>query len=145
MLETLHEDVNSIFQKPYVQYQEYSENGKTRKRDEQIANEYWAGFKKREQSIFIDLFYGQLKSKLTCTKCGYSSLTYDPFNVLSLPIPTQKNMTLSFKYIPAGYSTNDCECIEFSLIINEFMTIFELKKRLTEYFHNTYYVENPEK
>jgi hypothetical protein len=37
----------------------------------------------------------------------------------------------------------DCECIEFSLVINEFMTIFELKKRLTEYFLNIYYLENP--
>ena len=120
-------------------------DGKTRKRDEQIAQEYWDGFKKREQSVFVDLFYGQLKSKLTCTKCGYSSMTYDPFNVLSLPIPNQSNMSITFKYIPCGYGPLDCDHIEFTLIINEFMTVFELKKRLTDYFTKVYYVEYPEK
>ena len=99
LLETLHEDVNSVEQKPYVQHQEYSERG-SEKPDERIAQEYWAGFKKREQSIFVDLFYGQLRSKLQCTKCGFLSLSFDPFNVLSLPIPTQKNIVLTFKYLP---------------------------------------------
>ena len=72
-------------------------------------------------------------------------MTYDPFNVLSLPIPNQSNMSITFKYIPSGYGPLDCEHIEFSLVINEFMTVFELKKRLTDYFSQVYYVQHPEK
>jgi ubiquitin C-terminal hydrolase len=86
LLETLHEDINAISKKPYVEYSD-----KPDWTDEDISKEFWTGFKKREQSIFIDLFYGQLKSRVQCTKCDHISITFDPFNVLSLPIPFQKS------------------------------------------------------
>jgi ubiquitin C-terminal hydrolase len=53
LLETLHEDLNDISSKPYIEYKD-SENRK----DEILSQEYWEGFKKREKSIFVDLFYG---------------------------------------------------------------------------------------
>ncbi len=53
LLETLHEDLNSITKKPYVEYKE----DETRT-DKEISEEYWEGFRMREKSIFIDLFYG---------------------------------------------------------------------------------------
>jgi ubiquitin carboxyl-terminal hydrolase 4/11 len=37
----------------------------------------------------VDLFYGQLKSRVQCTVCHNISITFDPYNVLSVPIPTQ--------------------------------------------------------
>lgn len=40
LLETLHEDVNPVVRKPYV---EYDDNDKQRS-DEAIAQEYWTGF-----------------------------------------------------------------------------------------------------
>lgn len=57
LLETMHEDCNSVSKKPYVEQKD--SNGRA---DEVIAAEFWAGFKERDKSIFIDLFYGQLKS-----------------------------------------------------------------------------------
>lgn len=60
LLETLHEDLNGITNKPYVEYKD-SDVGR---KDEDISREYWEGFHKREKSIFIDLFYGQLKSRV---------------------------------------------------------------------------------
>ena len=62
LLETLHEDVNEVSKKPYVEYQD--SNDRT---DAEISAEYWEGFQKRERSIFVDLFYGQLKSRVQCT------------------------------------------------------------------------------
>jgi len=59
LLETLHEDVNCISKKPYVEYKDSA--GRS---DMEISREYWQGFRKREQSIFVDLFYGQLKSRV---------------------------------------------------------------------------------
>jgi len=100
-LETLHEDVNSVTKKPYVQHKD-TDQGRT---DESISKEYWNFFKKREQSIFIDLFYGQLKSKVQCTRCGFVSLSFDAFNMLSLPIPTQTKMNITLKYIPRSLSS----------------------------------------
>ncbi len=59
MLETMHEDVNEITKKPYVEYKD--SNDRT---DEEISKEFWDGFKRREKSIFVDIFYGQLKSRV---------------------------------------------------------------------------------
>lgn len=35
-----------------------------------------------------DLFQGHLQNKLTCNSCGYESISYSPFTILSLPIPS---------------------------------------------------------
>ena len=59
ILETLHEDVNAISKKPYVEYKDSDDRS-----DQQISKEFWEGFQKREKSIFVDLFYGQLKSRV---------------------------------------------------------------------------------
>ncbi|XP_027164337.1 ubiquitin carboxyl-terminal hydrolase 2-like [Coffea eugenioides] len=40
---------------------------------------------------FVDaIFGGQLSSTVTCLECGYSSLVYEPYLDLSLPVPTKK-------------------------------------------------------
>lgn len=53
LLETLHEDLNDVGSKPYIE-QKDSDGRK----DEEVSAEYWDGFKKREKSLFVDLFYG---------------------------------------------------------------------------------------
>jgi len=95
MLETLHEDLNDVTNKPYIEYKD--SDGR---KDEEVSAEYWEGFKKREKSIFIDLFYGQLKSRVQCTVCNKISISFDPFNMLSLPIPINKDFKLTIKYFP---------------------------------------------
>ncbi len=82
LLETLHEDLNEVTKKPYVEYKDSDDRP-----DALVSEEFWGGFKKREKSIFVDLFYGQLKSRVQCTTCGKVSISFDPFNILSLPIP----------------------------------------------------------
>lgn len=59
LLETMHEDVNEISKKPYVEYKDSDD-----RTDEEISKEFWDGFRRREKSIFVDLFYGQLKSRV---------------------------------------------------------------------------------
>ena len=85
---------------------------------------------KREKSIFVDLFYGQLKSRVQCTKCGHISLSFDPFNVLSLPVPTSKNHQFIIRYIPIKI---DEPPKEFHLIVGEYVTVNELKNKLEDY------------
>ena len=53
LLETLHEDLNDITKKPYIAYKD-SDN----RDDAEVSEEFWKGFRMREQSIFVDLFYG---------------------------------------------------------------------------------------
>ena len=37
----------------------------------------------------VELFHGQLKSKVTCRVCQRESVRFDPFNYLSLPLPLE--------------------------------------------------------
>lgn len=78
----MHEDLNQIIKKPFVQDIEYKNQD-----DKELAFESWSNFLKRNQSIIIDLFAGQYKSRLTCPDCKKISITFDPFLSISLPIP----------------------------------------------------------
>jgi ubiquitin C-terminal hydrolase len=57
--------------------------------DHEIASESWLRHLVRNDSMINDLFYGQFKSKLTCPdpNCKKVSITFDPFSLISLPIP----------------------------------------------------------
>ncbi|KAK6878408.1 Ubiquitin carboxyl-terminal hydrolase 7 [Candida tropicalis] len=48
-------------------------------------------------SPITDLFQGHLQNKLKCNKCGYESISYSQFTILSLPIPASstKEVNLS--------------------------------------------------
>jgi ubiquitin C-terminal hydrolase len=59
LLETLHEDCNAVSKKPYVEQKDY--DGRP---DAVIAKEFWDGFQMREKSMFVNFFYGQLKSRV---------------------------------------------------------------------------------
>lgn len=43
----------------------------------------------RNRSIVVELFHGQLKSKVTCRVCQRESVRFDAFNFLSLPLPLE--------------------------------------------------------
>lgn len=84
MLDALHEDLNRVTEKPYSELKD--SDGRA---DSVVAAEAWHQHHSRNQSIVIDLFYGQLKSKVTCMSCGHDSVRFDPFSLLSLPLPVE--------------------------------------------------------
>lgn len=95
LLDGLHEDLNRIKEKPYVE--EVEGAGKP---DAEVANEAWRRYKSRNDSVIVDLFQGQLKSKLTCPVCNKISIKYDPFMNLSVPLPKEHKLitvTIFFK------------------------------------------------
>lgn len=59
----------------------------------EAADLAWQHYKSRNDSEIVDLFQAQLKSRLECSDCGYTSITFDPFMYLSLPIPTDSVRT----------------------------------------------------
>ncbi|XP_049824907.1 ubiquitin carboxyl-terminal hydrolase 32 isoform X2 [Aethina tumida] len=84
LLDALHEDLNRVTKK---QYTELKDSGG--RPDEIVAEEAWQQHLARDHSIITDLFYGQLKSKVTCQTCGHESVRFDAFNLLSLPLPME--------------------------------------------------------
>lgn len=61
LLDGLHEDLNRIINKPYTETKDY--DGRP---DHIIAKESWETYLKRNQSIVVDLMYGQFKSMVQC-------------------------------------------------------------------------------
>lgn len=84
MLDRIHEDLNRIFLKPYVEQPEGDGTN-----DSQISEEAWQKHRTRHNSSVTDLFGGQFKSKVSCCSdnCSRVSVTFDYFNTLQLAIP----------------------------------------------------------
>lgn len=53
LLDSLHEDLNRVFKKPYVEQSESNNRS-----DAVVAKEHWEGHLKRNQSIIVDLMQG---------------------------------------------------------------------------------------
>ena len=85
LLEGLHEDVNRVTSRPKSTTTDINDSFTTSQR----STESWKRFLSMENSKFVDLFVGQLKSMLLCTVCGHASVAFDPFWDLSLPLPTR--------------------------------------------------------
>ncbi|KDP42971.1 hypothetical protein JCGZ_23913 [Jatropha curcas] len=92
LLDGLHEDLNRVKSKPYVE----AKDGEGRP-DEEVADEYWRNHVARNDSIIVDVCQGQYKSTLVCPICKKVSVTFDPFMYLSLPLPSTntRSMTLT--------------------------------------------------
>ena len=87
----MHEDLNRIIQKPYVELQE--SNGRP---DKDVSIEHWDAFTARNRSIIVDLMYGQLKRTVRCLICHKISITFDPFHTLAIPITGHFKQNLDF-------------------------------------------------
>lgn len=61
LLDGLHEDLNRIIKKPYIEMG--SHVGKT---DRQFAEESWQDHLKRNDSIIVDLFHGNYRKVINC-------------------------------------------------------------------------------
>merc|ERR1719284_1031760 len=85
LLDGLHEDLNRIRQKPYVEMSD--SDGRP---DHEVASEAWENYKKRNDSVILDIFHGLLKSTVVCPECPKVSVTFDPMCYLSLPLPVKK-------------------------------------------------------
>ncbi|KAE8662005.1 Ubiquitin carboxyl-terminal hydrolase 10 [Hibiscus syriacus] len=88
LLDGLHEDLNRVKQKPYIERKD--SDGRP---DEEVAAECWKNHKARNDS-------GQYKSTLVCPVCRKISITFDPFMYLSLPLPSTitRKMTVTVFY-----------------------------------------------
>lgn len=95
LLDGLHEDLNRVLKKPYVELG--SHVGKT---DDVFAEESWNDHMKRNDSVIVDIFHGLLKSTLNCLVCQEISIKFDPFCYLSVPLPSKKERLIQVIFVP---------------------------------------------
>ncbi|ETE63261.1 Ubiquitin carboxyl-terminal hydrolase 32, partial [Ophiophagus hannah] len=119
LLDGLHEDLNRVHDKPYVELKD--SDGRP---DWEVAAEAWENHLRRNRSIVVDLFHGQLRSQVKCKTCGHISVRFDPFNFLSLPLPMD-----SYMHIEIIDGTTP---VRYGLRLNMDEKYSDLKKHLSE-------------
>uniref|UniRef100_A0A8C7I8F4 ubiquitinyl hydrolase 1 n=1 Tax=Oncorhynchus kisutch TaxID=8019 RepID=A0A8C7I8F4_ONCKI len=123
LLDGLHEDLNRVHEKPYVELKD--SDGRP---DWEVASEAWENHLRRNRSIVVDLFHGQLRSQVKCKTCGHVSARFDPFNFLSLPLPMDNSM-----HVEIIVTKLDGSCpVRYGLRLNADEKYTGLKRLLSE-------------
>uniref|UniRef100_A0A8B9XN73 Ubiquitin carboxyl-terminal hydrolase n=1 Tax=Bos mutus grunniens TaxID=30521 RepID=A0A8B9XN73_BOSMU len=94
LLDGLHEDLNRIKKKEYVELCDAA--GRP---DQEVAQEAWQNHKRRNDSVIVDTFHGLFKSTLVCPDCGNVSVTFDPFCYLSVPLPVSHKRVMEVFFV----------------------------------------------
>ncbi|XP_051825318.1 ubiquitin carboxyl-terminal hydrolase 11 [Antechinus flavipes] len=94
LLDGLHEDLNRVKKKEYVELRDAA--GRP---DQEVADEAWRNHKRRNDSVIVDTFHGLFKSTLVCPECGKVSVTFDPFCYLSVPLPVSKERGMEVFFV----------------------------------------------
>lgn len=82
VLDNVHDDLNRVLRRP-PPLPALDSDGRP---DADVADEAWARHLAANDSVVTDTFCGQLRSSVTCCRCGYASVTFDPFLSLSVPL-----------------------------------------------------------
>ena len=96
LLDGLHEDLNRVLKKPYIETPDW--NGESDQDLVKHAVTAWEGYKKRNDSVIVDLFQGQYKSTLVCPECekvcfqvspirSTDAFSTDLYNIRSIYVP----------------------------------------------------------
>lgn len=100
LLDALHEDLNRIYNKPYCEKPELKDDEVSDPSAiARLADTCWQQHKQRNDSVIVDLFTGLYQSTLICPDCSKTSITFDPFNDLTLPLPINKKWYHTFTII----------------------------------------------
>ena len=122
LLDGLHEDLNLVINKPYTEAIEANDRP-----DPLVAQLSWDQHLLRNKSKIVDLFQGQYKSRLRCPNCSKSSVTFDPFMYLSLPIPSRPDLPILVTFT---YAQQDPHRPPVRLAINVFRDSTDLTKAI---------------
>lgn len=102
VLDGIHEDINRVISKPYFEMPDLLPGTS----EEKCAELAWKYHLLRNQSVIVDMMQAQYKSTLCCPKCNNISVTYDPYMMLSLPIPQNEVYSALYYYLP--YDSSVC-------------------------------------
>ncbi|KAI0091490.1 hypothetical protein BDY19DRAFT_930706 [Irpex rosettiformis] len=92
LLDGLHEDLNRVLDKPHSRMTPEIE-AELEKLPTQLASEQqWQMYRLRDDSLVVDYFQGQYRSRLECLSCHHTSTTYNTFMYLTLPIPQHRGL-----------------------------------------------------
>ncbi|TAQ84249.1 hypothetical protein B7494_g7427 [Chlorociboria aeruginascens] len=101
LLDGLQEDLSRVAKKPYIEKPDSTdEMVNNPEAIREMAAKVWDITKKRDDSVIADLFTGMYKSTLHCPVCAKVSITFDPFNNLTLQLPIENSWSHRVCYLP---------------------------------------------
>ncbi|PKS12947.1 hypothetical protein jhhlp_000288, partial [Lomentospora prolificans] len=101
LLDALQEDLSRVKRKPYIEKPDSTDDMiNDQAAIAKMADEVWDITKRRDDSVIADLFTGLYKSTLKCPVCHKISITFDPFNNLTLPLPVENLWSKAVKFYP---------------------------------------------
>ena len=129
LLDGLHEDLNKVIDKPYI-------NSDLSKKDDDIKSlEELYNFKRRNQSLLVELFYGQFNSLIKCPNqdCLYDNTKFEPFLNISLPV-TNKSVSFNILCYFIFYDISITP-IQIFLEFRNDCTIMALRNKIAKIFN----------
>ncbi|KAN0061922.1 hypothetical protein ACQY0O_005917 [Thecaphora frezii] len=129
LLDGLHEDLNRIIKKPYVEAPDWMGGGE--KEMVAFAKKQWDLYKARNDSVIVDLFQGQYKSTLVCPECEKVSIKFDPFMYLTLPIPNKKKWRCPVYFVPYDPAK---QVVSFEVQLPAGANVGQLRQKVASHF-----------
>ena len=125
LLDGLHEDLNRVKVKPYVEEKDAA--GRT---DADVAKEHWENHLARNNSRIVDAFQGQYKSTLVCPDCENRSVKFDPFMYLTVPLPTTRERELKVTIVFGDQP--ELKPVKVVVVVDNEGSVKDLEKKLFE-------------
>ena len=130
LLGNLEEELNRVKEKPYTQNPDSTDNMVNDPRAlRDFANRCWHIYKSRFDSVITDLFSGLYKSTVACPKCNKVSITFDPFNTISLALAIKDIWTHDVYFFPENQKP-----VLVSVDLDKSATMLAVKKWMARVF-----------
>lgn len=134
LLDTLHEDLNRIQRKPYLEKPELKdEDVDSAEALRSVAEVCWEQHKMRNDSVIVDLFTGLYQSTLVCPTCQKKSVTFDPFNDLTLPLPQSVKWYHTFTIVDLRTGTDHIPLLTLEVELNKTSNLDDLIEYLSKF------------
>ncbi|KAF2205264.1 cysteine proteinase [Delitschia confertaspora ATCC 74209] len=101
LVDALHEDLNRIRQKPYTTNPDSDDNtANDPEAIKALGEKYRENHFLRNDSVATDLFTGFYRNTMVCPDCEKVSITFDPFNLVTLQLPIEQTWQHEVIFVP---------------------------------------------
>ena len=81
------------------------------------ADHHWEAHSAENNSIVMKTFQGQFKNTVTCSVCGFFSVTFEPFMYLPVPLPNALTRQTEITFVSDG-ANNDMSIQVMKILLN---------------------------
>eukprot|EP01065_Artemidia_motanka_P027093 TRINITY_DN3232_c0_g1_i1.p1 TRINITY_DN3232_c0_g1~~TRINITY_DN3232_c0_g1_i1.p1 ORF type:complete len:873 (+),score=250.45 TRINITY_DN3232_c0_g1_i1:57-2621(+) len=125
-LDNLHEDLNRVKVKKFVEYDDLSSHP-----DEEHADVSWQRHLNRNQSRVQETFTSMMRSRMRCNTCGQTASRFEPQMCLALGLRRPADVW-RVQEVVLYYASNRQEGIRCALVVRKDCSVAQFKRALAE-------------